>query len=161
MGDAMERLETLYQQHGASLLAYLRRQFAGVRAAEDLLQDTFVQAIQRADRLAECASPRAWLFGIARHLGLSAARRIRRVESLHDATVAADHAAEDARLEQMRAAISRLPGPQRETLDLRLREELSYEEIAEVLSIPVGTVRSRLHHAVRSLREAMCEGKHE
>ena len=44
----------------------------------------------------------------------------------------------------------------RETLELRLADDLSYEETAAVLQIPVGTVRSRLHNAVKKLREEMC-----
>jgi RNA polymerase sigma-70 factor (ECF subfamily) len=61
----------------------------------------------------------------------------------------------------MRAAITELPGPQRETLMLKLQHELSYEEIAEVLAIPVGTVRSRLHHAVLQLRQIMTGSNHD
>ena len=49
-----------------------------------------------------------------------------------------------------------MPREMRETLELRLADELSYEEIAAVLEIPVGTVRSRLHNAVKKLREEMC-----
>jgi RNA polymerase sigma-70 factor (ECF subfamily) len=55
----------------------------------------------------------------------------------------------------MREAICCLPEIHREVLELRLRDDLSYEEIAQVLNIPVGTVRSRLHHAVRGLRERL------
>ena len=55
----------------------------------------------------------------------------------------------------MRLAMAELPEQIRETLELRLRDELSYEEIAAVLEIPLGTVRSRLHTALRLLRAAM------
>ena len=55
----------------------------------------------------------------------------------------------------MRKAIAQLAPELRETLELRIEQELSYEEIAGVLEIPVGTVRSRLHHAVRRLRAAL------
>jgi RNA polymerase sigma-70 factor (ECF subfamily) len=51
-----------------------------------------------------------------------------------------------------------LPPQIRETLDLRLRDELSYEEIAAVLAIPVGTVRSRLHDALRKLQSELNPG---
>lgn len=64
-------------------------------------------------------------------------------------------APEDARLEALRLAIATLPEPQRETLLLKLHHELSYEEIAESLGIPVGTVRSRLHHALHHLRATL------
>jgi RNA polymerase sigma-70 factor (ECF subfamily) len=58
----------------------------------------------------------------------------------------------------MRRAIGRLPPHQRETLQLRLVDDLSYDEIAAVLEIPVGTVRSRLHNAVRTLGELVKDG---
>ncbi|NLG41883.1 MAG: hypothetical protein GX547_01445 [Phycisphaerae bacterium] len=52
----------------------------------------------------------------------------------------------------MRAAINRLPLPLREVLAMRLQSELSYAEIAAVLQLPLSTVRSRLHEAIRRLR---------
>ncbi len=61
----------------------------------------------------------------------------------------------DPRIEQMRQAITKLPIAQQETLELRLTQELSYQEVATVLEIPVGTVRSRLHNAVGRLRQVM------
>jgi RNA polymerase sigma-70 factor (ECF subfamily) len=58
----------------------------------------------------------------------------------------------DPRLEVMREGIERLNAASRQVLELRLQRELSYEEMAASLGVPVGTVRSRLHHAVRQLR---------
>jgi RNA polymerase sigma-70 factor (ECF subfamily) len=55
----------------------------------------------------------------------------------------------------MRTAIGSLNAGLREILEFRLEQELSYEEIAAVLEIPIGTVRSRLHQAVKQLRRAM------
>ena len=55
----------------------------------------------------------------------------------------------------MREAIGRLDPALRQVLQLRLREEMAYEEIARFLNIPVGTVRSRLHYAVKNLRQAL------
>jgi RNA polymerase sigma factor (sigma-70 family) len=148
--DAVNRVEGLYNAHGQALLGYLRRSFGHAEAAEDLLHETFLQALRGLDRLTAAASPRAWLFGIARRVGLAALRR-RRMQPLPDGLAAAEAGQADERLERMRRAIGRLPPPQREALQLRLVEELSYEEIAAVLEIPVGTVRSRLHNAVRML----------
>jgi len=161
----IESLASLYQAHGPDLLRYLRRPDAAAGpSAEDLLQETFIQAMRRADALAGVRSPRAWLFGIARHVTLTAARRARPMQTLNLETVAADGGqliAEDPRLEPMRSAIGRLPDVLRETLELRLRDELSYDEIADVLAVPVGTVRSRLHHAMRRLREAVAPAASE
>lgn len=150
------RLETLYKQHGPGLLAFLQRRFGRGQAAEDLLQETFLQALRRMDRLSQAVSPRAWLFGIARHLALTAVRR-RRILSPLPENLAAPEPADDARLDRMRQAIARLPDGQREPLELRLRDELTYQEIAEVLNIPVGTVRSRLHYVIRRLRDELAQ----
>ena len=115
-----------------------------------------MRALQRVDRLHASVSPRAYLYGIARHVGLDAARRRRPTEEVNEQThLMVQHVVEDERLETLRAAIAELPALQREALLLKLQHELSYEEIAEVLAVPVGTVRSRLHHAVLRLRETI------
>jgi RNA polymerase sigma-70 factor (ECF subfamily) len=153
--DGMRQIEALYRAHGPDLLAYLRRRFGGAETAEDLLQETFARALGALDGISRAASPRAWLFGIARHVGLAALRRRRAASDLPADAAAAGPAAADERLETVRQAMAGLPKDQRETLDLRLVHGLTYEEIADVLGIPVGTVRSRLHHAVRRLRDAV------
>jgi RNA polymerase sigma-70 factor (ECF subfamily) len=154
MDTQLDQLERLYCEMGPALLGYFRRQPALAGTAEDLLQDTFVRALQRIDRLQISVSQRAYLFGIARHVGIDALRRLRAVEEL-PADAPAMTQTTDERLEPMRQAISKLPETQREALLLKLQQELSYKEIAEVLAIPVGTVRSRLHHAVLHLRQTL------
>jgi RNA polymerase sigma-70 factor (ECF subfamily) len=154
MDNELEQLERLYREIGPALLGYFRRQPALAGTAEDLLQDTFVRALKRIDRLQASVSQRAYLFGIARHVCIDALRRLRVVEELPAETPAMTLTT-DERLEPMRLAISELPEMQREALLLKLQQELSYVEIAEVLAIPVGTVRSRLHHAVLHLRQTL------
>ncbi len=152
MDDALSQLDQLYRDTAPALLGYFRRQPALAGAAEDLLQDTFVRAIRGFARLHGSVTPRAYLFGIARHVSLDALRARQPVDTLATEPAAPIPPPEDPRLEPMHAAIAALPAPQREALLLKLQQELSYEEIAEVLGIPVGTVRSRLHHAVAQLR---------
>ena len=154
MEEEIRQLEQLYHEVGPSLLGYFRRQPALAPDAEDLLQDTFVRACTHIDRMRAAASRRAYLFGIARHVGIDAFRRLRPVAELApDAPGAVG--AEDDRLESVRQEIAALPEAQREALLLKLNHDLSYDEIAEALAIPVGTVRSRLHHAVLRLRQAL------
>jgi len=145
----------LYQHHGLEVLQYLARRTT-MEAAEDLLQETFLQAVRSAERLPGVTLPRAWLFGIARHV---LARHYRRpVEFAPLVEIEAEsesQTSEDQRLPAVREAISQLTPELRETLELRLNDELSYEEIAGALGLPIGTVRSRLHHAVRRLRAAL------
>lgn len=154
-----EQLERLYREMGPALLVYFRQHRAVASDAEDLLQDTFVRAFRHFDRLQQSISPRAYLFGIARHVCLDALRRRKSGEETTDEAIAPINEPEDLRLQAMRDAIGELPALQREALLLKLRHELSYEEIAEVLAVPVGTVRSRLHHAVRQLKENLNPAK--
>lgn len=157
MDDAMTRLSALYHDHGPDVLRYLRRRFAGVESPEDLLHETFVQALRSVHRLHQADSPRAWLFAIAHHVGVTALRRRRTACALPDELPAKAEPLDDPRLDRMRQAIAALPTQQRQTLELRLNQQLSYEQISHVLGVPIGTVRSRLHHAVQNLRRAMTD----
>ena len=135
-------------------MGYLRRIVGDQQLAQDLLQETFVQAIRSKAKLTNVYSPRAWLFGVARNLAMNTIRRRPSVVSL-PANLSQDRCEPDPRVEEMRQAISKLPPTQQETLQLRLSQDLSYQEIATVLEIPLGTVRSRLHNAVNHLRQVM------
>ena len=134
--------------------------------AEDLVQETFLRAIQAFSRLREDSNVRAWLFTILRNLRLNALRKLRTgphlIEDEADGHIL-DHLAgsmpdahklleerEDAK--RVRSAIEELPSEFQEVIILREFEELSYEEIAEVLQCPVGTVMSRLSRARAKLR---------
>ena len=157
MREGPAAMEMLYQLHGPAILRYLQRRFGRVASAEDLLQETFVRALGNRRGMEGAESARGFLFGIARNLGLAAVRRARgeRREALGERT---GDVGEEEGLGEMRAAIERLPEQIRETLEFRLRDELTYEEIAGVMGIPVGTVRSRLHTALLMLREELNPG---
>jgi RNA polymerase sigma-70 factor (ECF subfamily) len=153
--EAPLRLEALYRTVGPGLLGYLRRWCRDAQAAEDLFHETFLQAARHPARVAAAASPRAWLFAVARNVAAAAARRRRATLPLPEDVMAPPAANDDPRLEAARRALADLPPAQREPLELRLRAGLTYEEIAHVLAIPVGTVRSRLHYALEQLRETL------
>jgi RNA polymerase sigma-70 factor (ECF subfamily) len=120
-----------------------------------MLQEVFVVAIKNMDALKAATSKRAWLIGIARNIRRAYLRREarRRTSPLPDEPAGSLPESEDARVEAMRTAIRKLPDGQREVIELRLGQELSYAEVAETLGIPIGTVRSRLHLAVGALRD--------
>src|SRR4030095_4303563 len=121
---------------------------------QDLVQETFLQLARglREGRQYKCA--RGYLFGIARHLSQAAwtdrGRNV--VVPLEPVTEEVPAAAPDERIAAARETIAALPSLQREILELRFSQGLSYAEIAEALEIPIGTVRSRLHHAVAEVR---------
>jgi RNA polymerase sigma-70 factor (ECF subfamily) len=148
-------LDELYREVGPRLLLFFQQRHADQHAAEDLLQETFSAVLRHPDGLRLAVSPQAYLFGIARNLSAEAFRRIRFVEVLPQEMSGEAPSSVDPRLEAMRDAIAKLDPAFREVVELRLQSELSYEEIAAVLEIPIGTVRSRLHHAVKHLRQAL------
>lgn len=154
MSSQLENLEQRYRDEGPAVLGFLRRWVASRTDAEELLQEVFVLAAKDMAALEAARSQKAWLIGIARNLVLAHRRRmaIRQTLSLTDEPAARAPAVEDERLDAVRHAIERLPEAQREVLQLRLIDELSYAEIAEALTVPIGTVRSRLHAAIAALR---------
>lgn len=154
-GDAPQ-IDELYQTAGSGLLRYIRR-LGGGGCSEDLLQETFVRAIKQPERISGARSPQAWLYGVARHIVLDYVRKHSRMAELTIDPPAPATPLEDPRMTRVKAAMAQLPHDQHEVLRLRLDAEFSYEEIASVLNIPVGTVRSRLHHAIRKLRTTVGE----
>jgi RNA polymerase sigma-70 factor, ECF subfamily len=149
-------LEAVFRECANDLRAYLTRRHGGPEVAADLVQESFLQLARRLRTGQAVASPRAYLFGIARHLSLAFLRKAKvAAEPLETAAEPAAAEASDPRLEAARETIAALPALQREILDLRFACDLSYAEIATALDIPVGTVRSRLHNSVALLRERL------
>lgn len=155
----------VYDRHAAVLYRFLVRR-VGAGAADGVLGDVFRIAFERRaafDRGRSAARP--WLYGIATHLlakhRRAEARRLRATAELAASRPppvdAADRAAAslDARGLWWRVAdaISALPAGERDALLLHVWEELSYEEVAAALGIPIGTVRSRINRARTRLRE--------
>lgn len=153
-------LKDAYETHGPKVLAYLRARLANVHDCEELLQQTFVTIATDSRAYEAAVSPRAWLIGIARNLLREHLRRRHRAATITgDPEIPSVTYVADDRLEGVRMAIAGLPAAQREVLELRLRDEMSYAEIAEALHLSVGTVRSRLHHAIEALRRQFCESE--
>lgn len=134
--------------------------------ARDAAQTALMRFFTRLDRLEPGRPIRPWLFTIVRNAALDLARRrtVRRSDSLDEAREefgaevideSADPEADRRRHELRRdiwRALGRLTEKEREILVLRDYQDLTYAEIAAVLSVPVGTVMSRLHRARRALR---------
>jgi RNA polymerase sigma-70 factor, ECF subfamily len=139
--------------------------------AADLVQETYVRAMQAADRLREDSNIKGWLFTILRNVWLNQVRKRRTgpqmVEVDDDSGASADvtKASKDSyetyvnnlERDQVRAAIQKLPVDLREVILLREYEELSYGEIAGVLHCPAGTVMSRLGRARSKLRALLLQ----
>ncbi len=133
--------------------------------AMDVVQETFLQALSHLDGFRRSSRFYTWLYRIAYNCAIGALRRRRTasfdqiVEATGERFVASEAApdadaklADDVRI--LREEISKLPEEFRAALVLREMEGANYDEIAETLKIPIGTVRSRLHRARQALREA-------
>jgi len=155
MGERADKLARLYEEHGPAVWNYAARHVDRRQDADDVLQEVFLVAARDFDDLDGARSIRAWLVAVARNVIRHRRRRgaWMRTTAMEDASLAARQLDVDPRIPAMRDAIGRLPEIYREVLELRIAQDLSYEEIAHVLGIPIGTVRSRLHNAVATLRD--------
>jgi RNA polymerase sigma-70 factor, ECF subfamily len=147
-------LERLFTESATDLARYFSRRHGVGELVQDLVQETFLQMAQglREGRQFKCA--RGYLFGIARHLSQAAWTQSGRniVIPFEETLPEVPAPVPDDRVAAARETIAALSAIQREILDLRFSQGLSYVEIAEALDIPVGTVRSRLHHAIAEVR---------
>jgi RNA polymerase sigma factor (sigma-70 family) len=154
----------LFDRHFDAIYSYLRRR-VGAQLAEDLAAQTFEEAFRlraRYDLTREDARP--WLYGIATNLGrnhrrqehrrlLAYSRLPREAAEADVSDIAVARADSNALAPRIAKALDSLNPAERDTLLLLAWGQLSYEEIADALHIPIGTVRSRLSRARAHVRE--------
>ncbi len=167
--------ETLVQRYEGELYNYLRRYLGDAAMADDVFQATCLQIHLKCDQFEEGRRVRPWLYAIATNQAIDAQRRNKRhrmvsldrrnrrgstedVGSLLELSASsepgpADCAEASERGGAVRAAVASLPEALRNAVNLIYYQGLKYREAAEVLSVPVGTVKSRLHAAVGRLSE--------
>ena len=151
--------DSLYREHAPHVRRYVRHLSGDAALADDITAETFVRVWQTRDMLRH-ETLRAFLFAIARNLFLSGARvawRRATLEDVHpdpspDPETRVQARDESARLERALAAL----GPaDREPLVLRAIEGLSYDAIGQVMHLPAGTAKVRVHRARRRLLTLM------
>jgi RNA polymerase sigma factor (sigma-70 family) len=160
------RFAAIFDRHAVHIRDYLARRL-GRQVADDVLAETFLQAFRQRDRY-DPARPdaRPWLYGIATNLARQHQRAEIREYRLRASAVPdpgqeghADRVAAQVTAGAMRrrlaAALEELSVNEREVLLLIAWEDLSYDEVARALDIPIGTVRSRLHRARQHVRAAL------
>jgi len=154
----------LVERYGPRLRYFLRKMLREPGAAEDALQEVWLDVYRALPRLADPGALAAWLYRIARSAAYRALRRRRQphvpLEEAQEAEAPAEDdafSAEDAA--RIHAALEWLAPEHREVLVLRFLEDMSYDDVARVTGCALGTVKSRLYHAKRALRRALGEGK--
>lgn len=136
------------------LLRHLVRMLQDRQAAEDVCQELFVRAIQCIDQVRDPKSLKTWLYRVATNLAHDHLRR-RRDTPIPDVPFSAAASDDVDRLPErlhVTELLRTLSPDHRGVLILRFYEDMSLPEISEILEIPVGTVKSRLHYALRQLR---------
>ena len=155
-------VEYLVHEYHRDLYGYAFRLCGNVADAEDLTQQTYLQASRKLNQLREASKARSWLFTVMRNLFLKSCRKRTEVPAANlemsvdeiPETAAADDAIDCETLQQTIAA---LPEEFRLVLCMFYFEERSYKEIADCLSMPIGTVMSRLARAKGRLRKQLLE----
>jgi RNA polymerase sigma-70 factor (ECF subfamily) len=168
-----EAFERLARSHASTLRAHLRR-YVEPQAAEDLLQEVWLRLWQRAGQWKGSGTVIGWLLAIATNLALNALRARRPTESIDalidseewDTVASASEAVapepedeviwRDA-LARTMTLIASMPEERQAVIRMARIEGKPLHEIAAALGVPVGTVKSRLHHATRWLTEQMEE----
>ena len=171
-----EAFGILLRRYERELYGYLRRYVGDSDLAEDVFQNTFLQLYIKSGQYEIGRPVRPWLYTIATHQAIDALRRNGRHQALSldqnqkelpDGEVRSllelletrgpgplDQAQSEERRERVRASVERLPDFLRQVVILAYYQGLKYREIADILDIPVGTVKSRLHAALVKLQEA-------
>jgi len=156
-----EALEELVQRYSRALFDYLYRLVGQVQSAEDLVQETFVSLVREAHSYCYPRPFAPWLYTIAHNLArndrMSAYRRhVELSQALPETPTSALDPSELvdrwARHDDLQVAMRHLTFEQREVLSLRFGQEMRVQEVADLLGIPAGTVKSRTFQALRILR---------
>jgi RNA polymerase sigma-70 factor (ECF subfamily) len=171
-----EAFGALVRRYERELFGYLRRYLGDGNLADDVFQNTFLQLYTKIGQYEAGRPVRPWLYTIATHQAIDALRRNGRHqaisldqnrEELPDGEIRTllelletrgpgpvERVQTEETREQVRESVDRLPEFLRQVVVLAYYQGLKYREIAEILGIPVGTVKSRLHAALVKLQEA-------
>jgi RNA polymerase sigma-70 factor (ECF subfamily) len=155
--------ERLYDEHAQAVFAFLLNLTRHEADTRDLLQELFVKVAKRPDLLEGVRDERAFLLRLAHNLAIDLVRRRGTRESYHGqladepASVFAPTADPDGQTfrETLAAALGDLPADQRAVVHLKLWEGLTFEQIAELLTIPMNTAASRYRYGLDKLRERL------
>jgi RNA polymerase sigma-70 factor (ECF subfamily) len=163
IGGDLAAFDALYERYERPLFGFIRRHVRDPAEAEEIFHEAFLALLREREQRRAVTSFRAWIYRVARNLCLNRLRSQRRADRAI-ARLAVEPAVDDAGPEaslvgreahqRLQRAVSRLPEPLGELYALRAAG-LSYEGLAEVLGVPIGTVKSRMNAMLTRLREEM------
>lgn len=158
----------LYERYERQLFSYILRLLRDRVTAEDVFQQTWMQAVKALPAYQEKSRFSSWLFGIAHNCCIDYIRRetnhrtddswAEHLDRLESDGGTPDHAVEkNEELTHLAMAIDQLPAEQRAVVLMRVHGEIPFREIAEALDCPLNTVLGRMHYAVKNLRKLLNE----
>jgi RNA polymerase sigma-70 factor (ECF subfamily) len=157
-GGSWEAFEELYHRYKDPIANYFYRMCWDTHLVEDLVQETFLRIWKGARSYTPRSKLSTYIFKIAHNLWVTHLRKASRVQiglgSLEPITPLEDLVQHELS-EKLKEAIGHLPEGEREVMILSIYSRLKYAEIAEILEIPVGTVKSRIFSAIKRLRERL------
>ena len=176
-GDEVS-FDQLFERYRSKLFTFIWRWVRNEALAEDIFQETFVRVFTRAGSFRQRAKVSTWVYTIAANLCRDELKRRKRRKTVSLDQPVSDDGAGQAWTQMLRLAdddsesprqtaeqaehrvalwraVETLPGELRVTLELQVVHGLKYREVAEVLGIPLGTVQSRIHNAVKLLRKRL------
>jgi RNA polymerase sigma-70 factor (ECF subfamily) len=163
-----EAWDALFRRYQLPLYVYVFELVHDEQTSLDLVQETFIAAVHHIGSLRDDDKFGSWLFGIAHQKCIQRWRKQNRDEMLRDEIAAApdefENGPDDLLIQREQEAefmnlLNQLPLPQRSVLLLHFLEGFSLEQIAGITGTPIGTVKSRLHYAKKSLRKLLEEKK--
>lgn len=161
MPDRGDRLLAEAKKFEKNLLNFFWRQGVSYSEGEDLVQETYLRLWKYRAEYKPTAKLSTFLFLMARQVRLDALRQQSRREKREDRWAKdrpeTERPPETGTCEDVRWAVSQLSEPLREVVELGVFQDLPYAEVAEVLGIPVGTVKSRMFNALKKLKEVFDE----
>ena len=154
-----DALAELFGRYDRPLRYFISRLMADRERADELFQDTWLTVIRKIHALKKPETFGTWLYRIARNKVYQELRDRKQFTELNEEFTASDGAEDEIALSddvaKLHRCLERLRPQHREVLMLRFLEQMSYQEMAEVLDCNPGTVRSRIHFAKLSLKEEM------
>lgn len=147
---------SLYDRHGERVLRFAMSIVRSSHLAEEVLQETMIVVWKKARTFRGQAKVSTWILGIARNLAFNLLRKEKRGERLPEEDRVEANPAQTVEMSlHVQRALAALPEHHREVMHLVFYEEMSLREAADVLGIPEGTVKSRMHHARKALAKEL------
>lgn len=155
-----QAFHTVYEQTYGKVARYVRGLVGNEMTAEDVVIQTYTVAWQKASAFKGTSRLTTWLIGIARNIAFKEFRKNKPHVPFDEAYTAVDDSSyrepeRQDRKEKMKQVLQTLPPKQREVLELVFYQDLTYPEVSEIVGIPVNTVKTRVFHAKKAMKEKL------